>query len=235
MRDLGVIFSNDGTFDKHIELTLNKMKSMSSWILRTFQTRDSVTLLTLWKSLVMPLHDYCSQLWSPTLIKYKAQFEQLQYQFLRKISGMRGLSYSDILMKFKMYSLERRRDRYRVIYAWKQLESLVPNTGLQSNCTERRGRMLVVPPIPQRSIGTVTYNRYVIKLWNELPWSIRNCTGVSVNKFKSHLDKYLPTVEDFPHLPNPVTRRCVNDLCSMIKVGRQDARMMGRVPLSTKQ
>ena len=42
VKDLGVWQSDDCSFDKHINTTIEKMKNMCSWILRTFETRDSV-------------------------------------------------------------------------------------------------------------------------------------------------------------------------------------------------
>ena len=108
--------SNDCNFEDHILETIKKMKNISSWILRTFHSRDVDTLLTLWKTLVLPIHDYCSQLWSPGLIKYKMNFEVQQYNFLRNVKNMRGKLYKDILNEVKLFSLERRRDRYRIIY-----------------------------------------------------------------------------------------------------------------------
>ena len=66
VKDLGVIMTNDGKFDDHINVVVSKVNNLVSWILRTFEARDEKTMLTLWKSLVIPHLDYCSQLWSPT-------------------------------------------------------------------------------------------------------------------------------------------------------------------------
>ena len=46
------------------------------------------------------------------------------------ISGMQNLSYHQRLNALRLYSLQRRRDRYIVIYMWKILENLVPNLTL---------------------------------------------------------------------------------------------------------
>ena len=202
IRDLGVILSNDLSFERHILQTVEKMKSVSSWILRTFQSRECTLLLTLWKTLVIPIHDYCSQLWSPNMIKFKNMFEQLQYQFLKKIKNMRDKSYKDISKELKLYSLERRRDRYRIIYAWKIVEKLVPTTGIKENMSNRRGRLLLTQPFPAVQIsGKISsFNKCIIRLWNALPMHIRNMNSVSVNKFKGTLDTFLQTIEDSPHL-----------------------------------
>ena len=68
VRDLGVTLSNDATFTQHIMERCELVKSKIAWILRTFQSRHHVPMLTLWKTLVLCHLDYCSQLWSPNTV-----------------------------------------------------------------------------------------------------------------------------------------------------------------------
>ena len=68
------------------------------WILRTFTTRDSITMMTLFKSLVLPILDYGSQLWSPHLVKHIDQIEKIQRSFTKHITGLHGLEYSERLV-----------------------------------------------------------------------------------------------------------------------------------------
>ena len=68
VKDLGVWMSSDCSFTEHINKLISKTKDISSWILRTFNNRDRDIMITLWKSLVLPHLDYCSQLWSPSTI-----------------------------------------------------------------------------------------------------------------------------------------------------------------------
>ena len=49
VKDLGVLLSNDLTYNSHIQKIVSKVKIISSWIYRTFKTRDQLTMLTLWK------------------------------------------------------------------------------------------------------------------------------------------------------------------------------------------
>ena len=72
-------------------------------------------------------------------------------------------------------------------------------------------------------------------MWNKPPFALRNATKMEVLQFKTLLDNYLQTTEDYPHLLNEGSPRCNNDLASMIYCQNQDVRkMMGRAPLSTK-
>ena len=99
---------------------------MAGWILRTFASRDKITMLTLFKSLVLSRLDYGSQLWSPYKAKDISLLESVQRAFTKHIQGMHTYSYADRLSMLKLYSLQRRRDRYTIIYVWKILESIVP-------------------------------------------------------------------------------------------------------------
>ena len=92
-RDLGVIMSNDGTFKKQITKVITDAKSQAAWVLRTFASRDKQTMLTLYKSLIQCKLDYCSQLWSPVSKGEITALEQVQRNFLRKISGISHLPY----------------------------------------------------------------------------------------------------------------------------------------------
>ena len=71
--------------------------------------------------------NYGCQLWSPYLIKHINMVENVQRSFTRFISGMAGLSYTERHTVLKLYSLQRRREIYIIIYVWKILEGLVPN------------------------------------------------------------------------------------------------------------
>ena len=116
VRDLGVIMDVNGTFTTHINKLISKVNELSGWILRTFQSREKDVLLTLWKSLVIPHLDYCSPLWSPVKTSLIQKIEMTQKAFIRNIKGMKKLNYWEQLKYLGLYSLERRRGRFQIIY-----------------------------------------------------------------------------------------------------------------------
>ena len=65
--DLGIFMSSNCSFEFHIQNLCKKCSKLSGWILRTFTTRDSITMsmMTLFKSLVLPRLDY---LWFPVMV-----------------------------------------------------------------------------------------------------------------------------------------------------------------------
>ena len=114
--DLGIFMSGDCTFNFNISSLSKKCANLLGWILRTFYTRDSITMLTLFKSIVLSRFDYGSQLWSPFLIKYITQLEKIQRSFTKHITGMNDMPYHERLKSLGLYSLQRRRERYCIIY-----------------------------------------------------------------------------------------------------------------------
>ena len=129
--------SADGTFRQHINNPCQSARNMSAWILRTFKSRSPELMLTLWKSLVIPILDYCSQLWCPSKVGEIQQLEEIQKAFTRKILSPTRHDYWERLDKFHLYSLQRRRERYCIMYIWKMLEGLVPNLTGRSQIVEK--------------------------------------------------------------------------------------------------
>ena len=141
IKDLGITMSSNYNFNQHINNVYKQCSCLSGWILRTFISRDSLTLLTLFKCTVLSRLDYGSQLWSPHQIKSINKIEHVQRSFTRFIAGMRPLSYDERLKSFHLYSVQRRFERYIIIYISKILESIVPNLSEPITCyfSDKRG------------------------------------------------------------------------------------------------
>ena len=94
---------------------------MSGWALGTFSTRDKHTMITIWNSQIRPILDYCSPLWSPRPWNYKEidLLEETLRTFTRRIDGMEGYDYAERLKALNQYSIQRRHERYKIIYAYK--------------------------------------------------------------------------------------------------------------------
>ena len=65
VRDLGKMMSNTATFALHIRNIVKKTRDKMGWMLRVFQSWKRSLMLKLLKSLVIPLLEYCCQLWNP--------------------------------------------------------------------------------------------------------------------------------------------------------------------------
>ena len=208
VKDLGVTISSNGSFSEHINKVCDKARDMSSWVLRTFSSRSPLLMSTLWKALVQPILDYCSQLWCPTKPGQIKQLEEIQKCFTRKIKFDYNLNYWERLESMRIYSQERRRERYRILYLWKMLENMVPaidegSSGLVK-LHPRNGRTINIPLVNNKSPRQIQKIRessllvHGAKLFNILPKYLRNIKNCSLLEFKNKLDGYISQIPDEP-------------------------------------
>ena len=209
INDLGVTISNDLTWTTHISEVVSRARVMAAWVLRTFSTRDKTAMITMWNTRIRPILDYCSPLWSPCPSNYKNidLLEETQRSFTRSINGTKGLNYAQRLKFSKLYSVQRRHERYKIIYIYKIKENKVPNIssthGIQFYLNKRYGCMSKMPSYPLHHNLAVTarnssFALTATSLWNCLPKHIRNISGLSVEAFKRRLDWVLRLYPDEP-------------------------------------
>ena len=91
------------------------------------------------------------------LVKHIDQLEKIQRSFAKHITGMQSLEYSERLVSLKLYSLQRRRERYCIIYVWKIIEGLVPIFSKPIVCSysERRGRSCIISHVNLGRLGSI--------------------------------------------------------------------------------
>ena len=123
---------------------------------------------------------------------------------------MYGLSYWDQLVKLGCYSLQRRRERYQIIYTWRIIEEQTPNfdcTPVVSYRNPRRGRLCKIPSVSSSapsSIQNIRFSSFPVKgprLFNALPQDLRDMSKCTTDKFKGKLDKFLSKIPDEPLIP----------------------------------
>ena len=205
MKDLGVYMSSDCMFEHHIIDLYKRSSRLSGWILRTFICRETFLMLTLFKSIILSRLDFGCQLWSPYLLKHINQIESVQRSFTKHISGMQTLTYSE---RLSASSVQRRRERYIIIYVWKILEAKVPNLSSPILCygmDSRLGRMCKVSNVASGHVGTLSYHSFrwkAIRLFNNLPKHIRNLAHCSILVFKKKLVLYLSQKIHNQAMPN---------------------------------
>ena len=137
-KDLGVILEDTASFDSQIENVCRKVRQKCGWIFRTFYSREASFVRYMWNTYVQPHIDYCSQLWSPPGGGNLHRLEKLLQSFTARIPALRNLNYWERLRMMKMNSVQRRFERYKIIYVWKILEEKVPNCGLEWEKTESK-------------------------------------------------------------------------------------------------
>ena len=68
VKDLGISISSDLSWSIHINTMCARARSVAAWVLSALKTRDRITMVTLYKSLVRSHLEYCCPLWSPRKI-----------------------------------------------------------------------------------------------------------------------------------------------------------------------
>ena len=202
-KDLGLYFDADASFSTHISGKVNTARKLCGYIFRTFKSRSASTMMHLFKALVLPILEYCCVIWHPYKLYNIREIESIQRDFTTKIYGVNELNYWDRLKYLKVFSLERRRERYIVLYTFKIIFGLVPNPGISWHISERRGRLVDVPSVTHNSfVSSIEYNSFFCtsaRLFNCLPKDIRNL-NCSMDSIKYNLDKLLHNVPDEPRL-----------------------------------
>ncbi len=109
-----------------------------------------------------------------------------------------------------MYSMERRRERYIIIYVWKIIKDMVPNLENEDQIRTiyniRRGKLCAIPRLVRTltSLQTLKESSLAVRgprLYNCLPRQLREHAG-TLPTFKFGLNKYLRKIPDRPSLPH---------------------------------
>ena len=216
VKDLGVWMSSKGTFEYHINDVVQRASNMSGWVLRTFKSRSPTLMLTLFKTMVMSKLDYCSPVYHPrSSVSLTTKIERVQRSFTRKIEGMNGLDYWLRLKLLRLYSVERRRERFIIVYLFKMLHGFVPNIGMTYTENDRTGIHFNQPTIKKaatscyRQMRTQSFSYSAARIYNSLPRHLKRKQALEENfdrvrvveEFKKQLDNFLTTLPDQPTTP----------------------------------
>ena len=181
-------------------------------------------MLTILRSLIQPRLDYCSQLWSPRDQGSINRLEAVQKQFLCKIwdPNLNKKNYWEKLSHLRVYSQERRRERYQICFLWKLSQGLVDGYSISWQWSDRRGR-LAVPANMKRKAATKVKGAkekslrvHGAHLFNLLPKSLRNEDSKDFALFKNHLDIFLSRIPDQPTVPGLGRAAATNSLVDQI-------------------
>ena len=214
VKDLGIKMSDTLSFTDHIETVCNKVWQKCGWIIRTFHARDMHTMKTLMVQHSPATHRLLLPAMDTTQSWRYPEIESLFRSFSSKIYPISELNYWDRLSALKMYSQERRMERYRIIYTWKILEGIAPNVGIKSYTSTRQSYLCQVPQIKQCTSGKIRAIREG-SLQIRGPQLFNSQTGRSVTNFKHKLDKYLQNIPDKPKIRGYTIETDTNSITSM--------------------
>ena len=180
-------------------------------------------MLTIRKSLVQSKLDYTSQLWSPADQASIGELESVSRHFTAKIDGMAGMDYWQRLASLSLYSQERRRERYQIIFLWKVAQGLVQGYKATFTTNDRRGRLMVLAPLCHQAPTAVKNARESslqvrgAKLFNSIPRDIRDTMTGTTDMFKNRLDEWLSRIPDQPTIPGRQRAASSNSLLDQVQ------------------
>ena len=128
--------------------------------------------------------------------------ETVQRNFLSKVAGLEEMDHWARLNSLHLYSQERQRERYMILFIRKISQGLVKGYDVSFAESDRRGRMAIpreyVPSAPAhvRNARQASLGVKGCRLFNLLPQSLRDMKGTTLDTYKKELDTYLSTIPD---------------------------------------
>jgi hypothetical protein len=197
-RDLGVIMDGSLSNKPHIQKIVNQAMKMYGWMVRNLASRDRIVVLRVYKTLIRPILEYASSVWSPSRIGLMNKLERVQRKVTKLIYG--DVSYSNRLAMLKLPSLRWRRNYldmlrvYSIVHGDESLrrDLITFSTEVSaSGAILRRHRYNIYKPTVHTDIYKHHFVNRVVDQWNSLPEALLDLPQFSL--FKKRLKEYLLT------------------------------------------
>lgn len=161
----------------------------------SFLYRDRSFLCNLYKSFARPVLDYGSVIWNPESsdVGIIDLLESVQRNFTCRLPGIENEEYEERLRILNLETLELRRLKNDLLYAFKILKGFVnldtENLFTMSHNSLTRGHKFkfYISSDNFKKCRHQFFSNRIIKVWNALPANVINCN--SINQFKLLLDK----------------------------------------------
>ena len=162
---------------------------------RNFTHVSPNCFVLLYKSLVRSHIEYANSVWNTHYIENHRKIEQVQMRATKLIQGLKGLSYTQRLIRLKLPTLKFRRLRGDMIEIYKMLtgnydkDSCIKFKFVNYPGTQPRGNKLqIYQDHVHYKLRKYFFANRVIHTWNSLPNAVVEAS--SINSFKNRLDKY---------------------------------------------
>ena len=154
----------------------------------------------------------------------------MQRNFVNKIRGtdLTGKTYWEKLKYLRVYSQERRRERYMICLLWKASQGLTEGISVTWQYSERRGRYAIPvkiqrnAPLKVRKAREQSLSYHGVRLFNLLPVWLRNENCGDFDLFKNHLDIFLSQIPDQPTVSGLVRAAQTNSLLDQVPLVPDD-------------
>ena len=191
-KDLGVLMDSELKFHKQTAAAVKKANSRLGLIKKSFSLLDHMMLPILYTSLVRPHLEYGNVVWGPFYKGDIEAVERVQRRATKLIQTIRDLSYEERLRHLNLPSLQHRRRRGDMIYAFKIFTGAVgikKEDFFEISPSSTRGHQYkITKKKATKSCRINTFSNRIIDDWNSLPSKVISAT--SVNNFKNKLDEH---------------------------------------------
>ena len=244
VKDLGVYMSHDCSFKYHINYLVKGAHQVSGWILRTFISREKFLMKVLLKSLLVPKFEYASVVWSPFDQASIELIENVQRRFTSKIVDYQTwddqlqrytctVDYVERLKDLGIYSAERRRERFMILYAYRVIIGIINFQWFEAHEENPGQGIKLIPKYNRRASKSTRRSRHSSffykgpQLYNLLPLELRQVEEIAephqshVDDFKIKLDKFLTLIPDEPTVQERGRPATTNSLICQIPLYRR--------------
>ena len=188
---LGLTFSNNLRWNKHIDnITTKAHKRLNMMLPLKFKV-DRASLETMYKSFVLPILEYSNIVWGGVYDCDKVKIEQIQIYALRLITGATAKSnISQLYIESGWLTTQQRLDNAKLTMIFKIKNSLAPSyltellpPEVQARTTYNlRNNRNIQIPLSRLEVFKRSFFPSAITLWNNLSNQVRN--SVSIQEFK---------------------------------------------------
>ena len=191
-KDLGVLVDNELKFHKQVAAVVKNANSKLGLIKKSFARLDEDTLPLLYTSLVRSKLEYGNLIWGPFYKEDAKTVEKVQKRATKSIPTLKQLDYTDRLRKLNLPSLQHRRRRGDMIYAYKIMMEKVKikaNDIFKRTNRTLRGHDFKIQKKKAIKVPSMNvFSNRIVNDWNILPRKIVSAT--TTNGFKNALDEY---------------------------------------------
>ena len=196
-KDLGVIMSRDLSWSNHVDVSVNKANKVRGLLKCTVSSKNREIFSVPYRSLVRPILEYASLVWSPFFLNDKLAIESVQRRASRIALGQkrREMSYEKRCKLLGWSTLERRREHFSLVVCYKtvfEFNWLESRDYFEYCNNNTRSNNPIKIHMKSTKVNAFKHSFFVriVKEWNNLPHHLF-ANDININKFKYNLEKWI--------------------------------------------
>ncbi|KAK3106293.1 hypothetical protein FSP39_017122 [Pinctada imbricata] len=192
-RHLGIIFSADAKWTKHVDSIIARVSKQISVLRKLKYTIKKNFLSNIYLTFIRPSFEYASEVWDNLSNFDEERLEKFQLEAGRIVTGLPSYcSRAAIYFETGWETLKERRHNRKLNLMYKvqhnlapdYLSNLIPSQVGSSNSYNLRNSENINLPFCRTSLLQSSFIPSSINAWNDLPLSVRSSTSLSQFKAK---------------------------------------------------